>query len=74
VHAPTEDRSDDTKDSFNEELKYVLNKFPKYHMKITFEEIKAKAGDRIFSNQQSVGRVYMGLVTIMGPLSGGCGS
>jgi hypothetical protein len=33
VHAPTEDKTDDVKDSFYEELKCVFNKFPKYHMK-----------------------------------------
>jgi hypothetical protein len=34
VHPPTEDKSDDTKDSFYEELECVFNQFPKYHMKI----------------------------------------
>jgi hypothetical protein len=34
VHATTEDRSDDTKDSYYEELDCVLYQFPKYHMKI----------------------------------------
>jgi hypothetical protein len=29
VHAPTEDKSDDTNDIFYEELDYVLDKFPK---------------------------------------------
>jgi hypothetical protein len=34
VHAPTEDKIDDIKDRFYEELEYVFGKFPKYHMKI----------------------------------------
>jgi hypothetical protein len=35
VHAPTEDKIDDMKDRFYEELECVFDKFPKYHMKIT---------------------------------------
>jgi hypothetical protein len=31
VHAPTEDKTDDVKDSFYEELEHVFHKFPKYH-------------------------------------------
>jgi hypothetical protein len=34
VHAPTEDKMDDVKDSFYEELERVFDKFPKYHVKI----------------------------------------
>jgi hypothetical protein len=34
VHAPTEDKIDDVKDGFHEELEHVFNKFPKYCMKI----------------------------------------
>jgi hypothetical protein len=33
-HAPTEDKTDDVKDSFYEELEPVLDRFPKYHMNI----------------------------------------
>jgi hypothetical protein len=32
MHASTEDKSNDTKDSFYEELERVLDQFPKYHM------------------------------------------
>jgi hypothetical protein len=32
VHAPTEDKSDDVKDSFYEELEHVFVKFPNYLM------------------------------------------
>jgi hypothetical protein len=32
VHAPTEDRIDDVKDRFYDELERIFNKFPKYHM------------------------------------------
>jgi hypothetical protein len=34
VHSPTEDKIDDVRDSFYEELKHVFDKFPKYHMNI----------------------------------------
>jgi hypothetical protein len=33
-HDPAEDKIDDMKDRFYEELEYVFDKFPKYHMKI----------------------------------------
>jgi hypothetical protein len=33
VHAPTEDKTDDVKDSVYEELECVFNRFPKYHVK-----------------------------------------
>jgi hypothetical protein len=34
VHAPTEDKTDDVKDSFYKELERVFDKFLKYRMKI----------------------------------------
>jgi len=34
VHACTEDRGDDMKDTCHEELEHIFNQFPKYHMKI----------------------------------------
>jgi hypothetical protein len=44
VHAPTEDKTDDVKDSFYEELERVFDKFPKYLMKILLGEFSAKVG------------------------------
>jgi hypothetical protein len=43
VHAPIEDKSDDVKDRFYEELEHVFNKFPKYHIKILLD-FNAKVG------------------------------
>jgi hypothetical protein len=44
VHASTEDKCDDTKVSFYEELEGVFNQFPKYHMKILLGDFDAKVG------------------------------
>jgi exonuclease III len=44
VHAPTEERNDDSKDSFYEELEQVFDHFPKYHMKILLGDFNAKLG------------------------------
>jgi hypothetical protein len=44
VHAPTEDKTDDLKDSFYEKLGRVFDKFPKYHMKILLGDFNAKEG------------------------------
>ena len=34
VYAPSEEESDESKDSFYEELDQVFDHFPKYHMKM----------------------------------------
>jgi endonuclease/exonuclease/phosphatase family metal-dependent hydrolase len=44
VNAPTEDKTDDVKDSFYEELEHVFEKFPKYHTKILLGDFNAKIG------------------------------
>jgi hypothetical protein len=44
VHAPTEAKTDDVKDSFNEELERVFDRFPKYYMKIVLGDFNAKVG------------------------------
>jgi hypothetical protein len=44
VHAPTEDKDNDIKDSFNEELEQVFDQFPRYHMKILLGDFNAKVG------------------------------
>jgi hypothetical protein len=46
VHAPTEDKPDDVKGSFYEELKSVFNKFSKYHVNILLRVFSAKAGTK----------------------------
>jgi hypothetical protein len=44
VHAPTEDKDDDIKDNFYEELEQVFDQFPRYHMKILVGDFNAKVG------------------------------
>jgi exonuclease III len=39
-----QDKTDDVKDSFYEELERVFDKFPKYHMKIMLGDFNAKVG------------------------------
>ena len=42
VHAPTERKNDDSKDSFYQELEQVFEHFPKYHMNIQLGDFNAK--------------------------------
>ena len=44
VHAPSEEKSDEAKDSFCEELEQVFDQFPKYHMKMLLGDFNAKLG------------------------------
>jgi hypothetical protein len=44
VHAPTENKTDDVKDSFYEILERIFDKFSKYHMKILLGDLNAKVG------------------------------
>ena len=50
VHAPSEEKSDTSKDSFYAELEQVFDHLPKYHMKILLGDFNAKVGrENIFS-------------------------
>jgi exonuclease III len=44
VHAPTEDKDDDIRDSFYEELEQVFDQFHRYHMKILLGDFNAEVG------------------------------
>ena len=44
MHAPSEEKGVDSKDSFYEELEQVFDRFPKYHMKIILGDFNAKVG------------------------------
>jgi len=41
-HAPSEEKSDESKESFYEELEQVSDHFPKYHTKILLGDFNAK--------------------------------
>jgi hypothetical protein len=66
VHASTEDKCDDTKESFYEELEGVFDQFPMYHTKILLRDFNATVGRKVFLNRQLGMRVCTKLVMIMG--------
>jgi hypothetical protein len=46
VHAPTEEKGDDSKESSYEELEQVFDYFSKCHVKILLGDFNAKGGER----------------------------
>jgi exonuclease III len=44
AYAPMEEKGDDSKDSFYEELEGVFDHFPKHHVKILLGDFNAKVG------------------------------
>jgi len=49
VHSPSEEKSDESRDSLYDELEQIFDYFPKYHMKILLGEFNAKVGrEKIF--------------------------
>ena len=46
VHSPSEEKRDDSKDSFYEKLEQVSDHFPKYHMKILLGDFIKKNGEK----------------------------
>jgi hypothetical protein len=44
VHSPTEDKSDDVKDSFYAGLERVFDKFTKYRINVLLGDFNAKVG------------------------------
>jgi hypothetical protein len=48
VHAPSEEKSDDLKENFYEELHQVFHHTPKYHIKILLGDFNAKLERVIF--------------------------
>jgi hypothetical protein len=76
-HTPIEDKTDDVKDSFYEELESVFHKLPKYHMQILLGDFNAKVGkENIFkptiensslygiSNDNGVGIQHLALIKL----------
>jgi hypothetical protein len=44
IHAPTEDKTDDVKHTFYEELERIFDKLHKFHTKIVLRDLNAKVG------------------------------
>ena len=44
MHASSEEKSDDSKNSFYEQLEQIFYPFPKYHMKILLGDFNAEVG------------------------------
>jgi hypothetical protein len=51
VHTPTEDKDDDIKDSFYEELEQEFDQFLRYHMKMLSGDFNGKVGREGILNQ-----------------------
>ena len=63
MHAPSEEKSDDSKHSFYEALELVFDHGPKYYMKILLEDFHAKLGKKnIF--KPTIGNESLHLVRI----------
>jgi hypothetical protein len=58
VHATTEYKINDMKDSFYEELEHVFDKFPKHHMKMWLGDFNAKVG-REDNFKQTIGNEHL---------------
>jgi hypothetical protein len=48
VHAPNEEKSDDSEDCLYEEIEQVFVHFPKYHIKILLVYFNAKLGGGLY--------------------------
>ena len=66
MHAPSEEKSDDLKDGFYEEIEQVFYHFPKYRMKILLGDFNAKVGkENIFKLTSGNMGDYIRIVMIM---------
>ena len=55
VHEPSEEKSEESKDSFHGELEQFFDNFPTYHMKILLEDFNAKVGREYFQTDNWTG-------------------
>jgi hypothetical protein len=63
-HDPTENKTDDVKDSFCEELERVFDNFPKYHTKILLGDFNAKVGSDQIPEEliQAGGKMFLSAI------------
>jgi len=64
VYAPSEEKSDDSKDSFYEELEQGFDHFLKYHTKTLLRDFNGKLGVEDIFNRQLGMTVYIRIVMI----------
>jgi len=65
VHALTEDKNDDKKDSFHKEPDCAFDQFPKYNMKILLWDFNEKVGWENTFKSTITTRFYIKLLIIM---------
>jgi hypothetical protein len=65
VHAPNNEKSDDLKDRFYEELEDGFDHSPKQHIKFCQVISMQKWGERIFSNRQLRKRVHIRIIMML---------
>jgi len=66
VHATSEEKSDESKDSFYEELEQMFDHFPKYHMEILLGDFNADVGRENIFKPTMDRRVSITIVMVMG--------
>jgi hypothetical protein len=64
-HGPSDDKRDDSKDSFFKQLGQDFYHFPKYHVKILSGDFNVKLERGIYSNRQLGMRVYIRIVKVL---------
>jgi hypothetical protein len=72
VHVTTEDKSDDRKDSFCEELECVFDKCPKYYVKIVLRVFSAKVEREDIFKPTVLNKSYTNLLMVMGVRVANC--
>jgi hypothetical protein len=65
VHVISEEKSDDSNDSWYEGLKQVFDRFPQHHMKILLRDFSVKVLKENIFNRKLRMRFYMRIVMIM---------
>jgi hypothetical protein len=65
VHATSEEKSDDLKEDFYEELQQIFDHFPRHHMKIVLGDFMQKWAQGIFSNRQFGIRFHIRIVMLL---------
>jgi exonuclease III len=65
VHGPTEDKINDTKDSFYKELERLFNTYPQYYIIILLGDFNAKVGMEDIVKPTIGNEIYVKFIMIM---------